>query len=88
MDECTEAMRDFFRKYLPLQKKYDLRMNTGSKCGRRERSWIEIWEYINPREKRRVCKFKEEDMETCWRKAAVMLDTFKWREEEPEIKTG
>lgn len=88
-DEYDKAMREFFQKYFLLKKKYNLRADFHCGQGHGEKCRIEIWEYTGIREKKCVCRFKEEEMETCWRKAAVMLDIFKWREEEEqEMKTG
>lgn len=43
MDEYREAVKEFYRVYRPLQKKYNLRMH--SRFSIYDDGFIEIWEY-------------------------------------------
>lgn len=58
MDEYSEAVKEFYRVYRPLQKKHNLRMH--SRFSIYDDGFIEIWEYIGEQRSKCVCKVKEE----------------------------
>lgn len=57
MDEYSEAVKEFYRVYRPLQKKHNLRMH--SRFSIYDDGFIEIWEYIGEQRSKCVCKVKK-----------------------------
>lgn len=58
MGEYSEAVKEFYRVYRPLQKKHNLRMH--SRFSIYDDGFIEIWEYTGEKRGKCVCKVKEE----------------------------
>ena len=87
VDGYREAVQEFYRKYRPLQKKHGLRME--AHFGNGEDNWLKIWEHAWTSKERLLCWLKEEESgETCYRKAAGMLEIFEQREEGQRMKAG
>lgn len=87
-EEYRNVVREFFRKYRPLQKKYNLHMHM--QWSEKDGGKIEIWECEGNRETRCVCNLTDKDNITCFRKAASMLEIYSWKENgrEQEKRAG
>ena len=67
----TEAVRDFYRVYRPIQKKYNLRMHSHESLT--DDAEIEIWQYAGETKGRLVCNATEESATECYRKITEQL---------------
>lgn len=74
MGEYSEAVKEFYRVYRPLQKKYNLRMH--SRFSIYDDGFIEIWEYTGEKRGKCVCKVKEEKDVECYKRAAEELQSY------------
>lgn len=74
MDEYSEAVKEFYRVYRPLQKKHNLRMH--SRFSIYDDGFIEIWEYIGEQRSECVCKVKEEKDVECYKRATEELQNY------------
>ena len=74
MDEYSEAVKEVYRVYRPLQKKHNLRMH--SRFSIYDDGFIEIWEYIGEQRSKCVCKVKEEKDVECYKRATEELQNY------------
>ena len=74
MDEYSEAVKEFYRVYRPLQKKHNLRMH--SRFSIYDDGFIEIWEYTGEKRGKCVCKVKEEKDVECYKRATEELQSY------------
>lgn len=74
MGEYSEAVKEFYRVYRPLQKKHNLRMHSRSSIY--DDGFIEIWEYTGEKRGKCVCKVKEEKDVECYKRATEELQSY------------
>ena len=85
--ERRELIGRFHRIYRSLQERYSLREQ--SHFDLYGNNSIEIWEYENNRRKRCICKVKDEEELTCYKRAIETLESYDRKERaENEKKVG
>lgn len=75
MDSYEKAEKEFYSLYAPLRKKYNLRSHIHFSMY--EDGLIEIREYEGEKEKRLVCKVREESDTDCYIRAKEELIYYK-----------
>ena len=85
--ERRKLIDRFYRIYRSLQERYSLREQSHfDLCGNNS---IEIWEYENNKRKRCICKVKDEEELTCYKRAIEELESYGGKERvENEKKVG
>lgn len=70
-DEYRKVIKEYYKIYRPLQKKYNLRAHL--KFGVNIDGKIEIWEYEGGLKKQLICIANESDIIECYKKAIADL---------------
>lgn len=81
-EEYSQVVKEYYRIYRPLQKKYNLRDHHHFSIY--SDGLIEIWEYKGDERKRLICKVTEETDIQCFKRAIEELKNY---EKEKEKKT-
>ncbi len=83
-DEYREVVKEFYKVYRPLQKRYNLRSHMHFSVY--ADGIIEIWEYMGETQKKRICKIKEVTEIDCYKRAIEYLKIYGREKEEKENK--
>lgn len=73
-EERRELLREFYRIYRPLQKRYNLRMH--SHFDIYGNNFIEIWKYEGEKRAASVCKAREDNEVACYKRAIEELKSY------------
>ena len=73
--ERTKAIKEFYREYEPIRKKYNLRMQSHTSLF--DEGFIKIWRYEGEEKKELILTCKEEDDVELYKRATSNLISFK-----------
>lgn len=85
-DEYREVVREFYKIYEPLRKKYHLRDHMHFSIYEWEDELIEIWEYEGEKRGKCICRAREKTDIECWKRATELLKSYAIEKEGKEGK--
>ena len=78
--ERTKAIREFYREYEPIRKKYNLRMQSHTSLY--DEGFIKIWRYEGEERKELILTCKEEDEVELYKRDTSNIIRFKNKKED------